>query len=231
MTASRITTRGRMIGGDEHHTGISVVIDLAGHDLPTAIDYLLRQICSNGATITVSREDARRIPSYDSDADMDAASVARHLSMWASASASVPQRLLDRLTVAAATTASFDEVSRLETLLRGPDCEVLRTGGGDERRVTTIADSAIEGFRGDFRTSLGVASLKEIPKADQRLLPAQVSVFGLFHLGSEVGTHYARNRTRSLKTWWDSLLSRRFDLEGVAPWTERIPARWLPSVN
>jgi hypothetical protein len=143
----------------------------------------------------------------------------------------VPERILTRLSVAAETPASYAEAESLQNLIRSPDLIVMRRSQDpSQRRITTHADDAFDEIFGDYRTRYGVASLKEIPKRELQFLATNTSVAGLVNLSTEIWTHYDLHRAGSekLNNWWNQLIGRKYNLEGVDKNNVPLPDRWLP---
>ena len=226
--ATKLTSDGIRIGNDIYHAGIAVGVDIAGHQFPTVDIYAERQVCTNGQTITISEQD-RRVPlHHDTDGSANADALIAHVAAWSEQG--MPERSIARLEVAARTPASFHEVVSLFNLAKSPEIVGLRRSPGvTQRRVTTIVDDVFGGMLGDYQQRLGVASLNEIPKRERRFLATETSVAGIINLATELSTFYVDRQGGGsrLSSWWNALMSRPYDLEGVATTNIPAPARWL----
>lgn len=225
--ATKLTSEAIHIGNDIYHAGVAVDVDLAGHQLPTVDIYAERQVCINGQTIAISEQD-RRVPlHHDTDGSANADALIAHLAAWSEQG--MPEHTIARLEVAAQTPASFHEVVSLRNLTTSPDIVGLRRPGLTQRRVTTIVDDAFGTMLGDYQQRLGVASINEIPKRERRFLASETSVAGLINLATELASHHVDRQGGGfrLSSWWNALMNRPYDLEGVATTTVPAPARWL----
>ncbi len=226
LTATMRTSQPFGITKDTFSSGVGVEIDLAGFKKPRVDTYLERTICVNGAVITIYGED-RIVPTYETRGDLNADTIAMHADAWHKAS--IPEIFKKRLEVAARTTASLAEVNGLASLLREADFADIRQNSASSRRIATIADAAFTLITGEPATRFGVASLKEIPARELKVLPSTASVLGVFNLGTEIATHHLRggHGVTRLRNWWNTILNRQFDLEGTPSRDLLAPAFWL----
>lgn len=227
LTGYLRTSLALLVGTTSYAHGISLNLDLAGYEAPEVATFLERLICSNGASIDVFAE-SRAIPMYSADVGINADNIDTHVRAWKELD--VPDGVIDRLRQAEEVPASLAEVRGLRSALASAATSSSLGFGGDSPFIgRSIADGAIDTMMGDFRAKHGVASLREIPAAQQHYLPSQTSVLGLFNLGTEFATHHLRHHTGGaiLKDWWNRLLSRNFDLEGIMTEPTELPEFWL----
>ena len=228
LVATKVTSQDVRIGSDPYRTGHAIDIDLAGHTPPTTHHYVLRQICANGQTLSLSQE-SRRVPQHDEDGAVYAHALAEHLSAWARQG--IPDQLINRLQVAAETRASFSEVMGLFQIARSREIVGIRNSiASTPRQVETYADQAFDQMFGDYRARLGVGSLNEIPVRDLHYLPSETTVAGVINLATEMTSHFVprhRGGTK-LTTWWNHLMGGKYDLEGLSMTPVPLPARWMP---
>lgn len=226
--ATKLTSDAIHIGGNVYHAGIAVGVDLAGHQLPTVDVFAERQVCTNGQTITISEQE-RRVPlHHETDGSVNASALIDHVSTWSAQG--MPEWAIARLEVAAKTPASFNEVLSLFSLAKSPEIVGLRRSAGvSQRRVTTITDDAFGQMLGNYQQRLGVASPNEIPKRERRFLASETSVAGLINMATELWTHHVDRQGGGsrLSSWWNALMNRPYDLEGVATTTVPAPTWWL----
>ena len=215
-----------VVARETYRTGYEMIVDLAGHAVPKIAYHIERQICVNGATISISA-DEQRVPQYSADGVINAQDLAIHASAWESLD--FPTATLDRLKLGARTTASLNEMVSLQNLLQDPGLGDLHVASGSRRKTNTVADDAFEVMTGDVRTRFGVASVTEIPRREQRLLATTTSVNGLFHLATELASHHAQadRGLHALHAWWNRLLARGFDLQPLATQDKPVPDFWL----
>ena len=227
LSASIRTASEMLIGKTAYAHGVSLSVDLVGYEASAVATFLERLVCSNGAAINVLAEN-RGIPLHSTDEDINANNIDTHVRAWMKLG--LPSGLMDRLRKAEEVPASLAEVRGLRSALVATAALYSQELGDESSsRKRTIADNAIDDMFGDFRSKHGVASLREIPAAQQHNLASQTSVLGLFNLGTELATHHLRRNPAGsgLKDWWNRLLSRSFDLEGVQTRPTNLPDFWL----
>lgn len=227
MRFQRLDDKEFYIAGDRYRSGTNVDFDAAGHDLPSANVYLERQICLNGQVIQIAHEE-RLVPQYGADGGLNAGMLVDHLEAWSGAG--LPEPIQLRLAKAAGTAASYAEVIGLHQIIKSPEIVGLRRSRfRSQRSINTIADHAIDRMLGDWRARTGVAAIGEIPRRDLRFLPSETTVAGLINLATEVATHYVDRAggNTAFQRWWNRMIQRRYDLEGVADRSMTLPARWI----
>jgi len=209
MSVSFAPKRGKkvLLGHDEFQRRFVVEAPVDGYGKPRIYLELLRLICQNGA-IAMS-------PAFRTDlnvGDDPFLVIERALQSFDNEEGYIA--LQQRFESAQTSTASLRESSSLhKLLLKYSDRDVVK---------------AYEKVSGNVGDVYGLASTNALSEKKQRILPAKCRVYDLLNFASEVATHKVAPVVASkFQAYIGDLITREYDMEGVAPKTMKFQDRFL----
>lgn len=174
---------------------------------------LLRQVCSNGAQITVKE--------YQTDAiisDNKGEHLKRILQSFNNESGF--DKLFKRLNIATVTPCSLDELSKFENFL-SRNCH----SKSDSNQLISI----LEDYAGQPKRKHGVSNLNTIPEMMRKTTKCDLNVADLFNIGTELLTHHTSVVKKSdlFNTNLAKLITNPFDFEDVEKNIKKIRYLYL----
>ena len=201
----------------EYFRKFHICYPVDGVGMPCIYLSMMRQVCQNGAVAKIS--EFRTDIEINDESGLHLSRLLRSFNNQSGFSA-----IEERLEVAAATTASVNELLNIDSMLQNHV---------HDRNIYRKLHNRLEEIAGDPCITYGITSLNNISAKKRSLLPVGCSVNDLLNFCSELTTHHGTllSNPDAFDVMTGKTLAGELDLEGMYHYNRNSPAFFLDDLD